>query len=325
MLCCLSGKEGSSAYIQGLSFQTLVISMVNARESWGITLGPSFDQCKLQHGFTRPTGNIIMPKTWIVRQRDVTLLLLWVLLSSDGLKMSNFFIGQILKAFLALFYFFRRKKFSSIEASRHYWKLKKQNKRHWNPVWDDQSIPCLAVDDGCRQPGTVGVGWGSLSLLCLPKGSSSAVTQQSGVGSPSPSPAPPEAALHPCPWTRHTTIQGVQQGTENTRTQNALERFIHGSAATRVSTASESLGGPCSLTPAQQLLLQGQAWAGWVAVTCTAAGQGGWPLQAGTKKEVKRGEISRIISCVIKLSPGRGTRGQFCLLWSAATPLTREE
>lgn len=114
-----------------------------------------------------------MPKTWIVRQGDVTLLLLCVLLSSHGLKMSNFFIGQILQAFLVLFwYFFCRKKLLSMEASRHYWKLKKQNRRGWNSVWGDQSIPCLAIDDVCGQPGAVC--WRILLCVCGLQGCSSA-------------------------------------------------------------------------------------------------------------------------------------------------------
>lgn len=46
-----------------------------------MTVQPS-DQCKLQHGSAGPMGNSIVGSIQIRRERDVTLLLLWLLFMS---------------------------------------------------------------------------------------------------------------------------------------------------------------------------------------------------------------------------------------------------
>lgn len=212
-----------------------------------------------------------MPKTWIVRQRDVTLLLLCMLLSSDGLKMSNFVIGQILKAFLALFvYFFCRRKFSSMEAPRHYWKLKNQNKRHWNSVWDDQSIPFLAIDDVCGQPGAVWVGWGSFSQASSSRGCSASTPLY-------PAQRGPEGPLGNRKYPNTKCLWAFYSGVSCHEGQHSFTepgRALQPDPSPAITAARRGLG--------------------WVVITCTAAGQGGWPLQAGTKKRWK--EVKSAIS-----------------------------
>lgn len=72
LICIRSGSVFSNR---------LVISMVKAGGMRRMTVQPS-DQCKLQHGSARPMGNSIVGSIQIRRERDVTLLLLWLLLMS---------------------------------------------------------------------------------------------------------------------------------------------------------------------------------------------------------------------------------------------------
>lgn len=226
-----------------------------------------------------------MPKTWIVRQQGVTLLLLCVLLSLYSLKKSNFFFGQILKAFLALFlHFFCSKKFSSIEASRHYWKLKKQNKRDWNSAWDDQSIPCLATDGVCGEPGAVWVGWGPSLCYVLAKGCSSAGHPAAGCGEPFPESSSSRGCSASLPL--YTALHDPQSPSENQKYPNTmcLWGFYARVSCQEGQHSFTEPGRALQPNPSPAIAAAGPAL-GWVVVTCTAAGQGGWPSQAGSKKK----------------------------------------
>lgn len=189
--------------------------------------------------------------------------------------------------------------------------MKKQNKRDWNSAWDDQSIPCLATDDVCGQPGAVWVGWGPSLCCVLTEGCSSAGHPAAGCGEPFSEPSSSRGCSASLPL--YSALHDPQGPSGNQKYPNTtcLWGFYARVSCQEGQHSFTEPGRALQPDPSPAITAAGRGL-GWV---------GGWDLHTSGSGRVtfigrskKRGEISFIINCVIELSSGQGAPGQFCLL-----------